>query len=164
MSDEIFATRFQTPVGPLMLVATEAGLSGLYFEDHSHPFEGDPTFVEASDSRFAPTVVWLSHYFDRGERKSLPDIDLSGGTDFQRRVWGELENIPEGETTTYAEIARKIGSPKGVRAVGAAVGKNPISILLPCHRVVGSDGSLTGFAGGIERKRWLLVHEKILRL
>ncbi|MEM6917177.1 MAG: methylated-DNA--[protein]-cysteine S-methyltransferase [Verrucomicrobiota bacterium] len=164
MAEEIFATRFPSPLGALTLLASEESLCGLYFEDHQYPFAEDVKFLEPGDSTFASATTWLSHYFEQGLRKPLPKIELKQGTDFQLRVWQELFRIPEGATTTYAEIAESIGSPKGVRAVGAAVGRNPISIVLPCHRVLGSDGSLTGFAGGIERKRWLLVHEKILQL
>lgn len=93
-------------------------------------------------------------------RRTVFDLPLElEGTDFQRRVWAQLLEIPYGQTRSYAQVARAAGSPRGVRATGAAIGRNPVSIIVPCHRVVGSDGSLTGYTGGIERKRALLRHE-----
>jgi methylated-DNA-[protein]-cysteine S-methyltransferase len=100
----------------------------------------------------------FEEYFN-GTRKTF-DIPLSPeGTEFQKKVWTELLNIPYGETTTYQQMANKLGDPKVIRAAASANGKNPISIVIPCHRVIGSDGSLTGYAGGLHRKKWLLEHE-----
>jgi methylated-DNA-[protein]-cysteine S-methyltransferase len=102
----------------------------------------------------------LARYFD-GEVKAIDRLQVDGaGTDFQRAVWAALREIPCGETRSYAQIAERIGRPKAVRAVGAANGQNPIWLVVPCHRVIGADGSLTGYAGGIDRKRWLLTHER----
>jgi methylated-DNA-[protein]-cysteine S-methyltransferase len=102
----------------------------------------------------------LARYFD-GDLKAIDDIPVDGaGTDFQRAVWAALREIPCGETRSYSQIAERIGKPKAVRAVGAANGQNPIWLVVPCHRVIGADGSLTGYAGGIDRKRWLLTHER----
>lgn len=102
----------------------------------------------------------LEAYF-AGDLDALSAIEVrpASGTAFQRRVWEELRRIPAGETISYAELARRIGRPSAVRAVGAANGRNPIALVVPCHRVIGKDGSLTGYAGGLERKRWLLEHE-----
>jgi len=145
-----------SPVGELKLVASEAGLRAILWQDDSPrrvplqnliESEDDPILLEAERQ--------LREYF-AGERLefSLP-LDFSG-TDFQRRVWQALLTIPYGETRTYAQIARQIGSPEAVRAVGAANGRNPISIVAPCHRVIGASGELRGFAGGLENKAWLL--------
>lgn len=164
MKESVLVTQVSSPLGSLTLTGHEGALSGVYFEDHQHPYKGEVSRVENDDACFAAAISWLSHYFSNGVRGPLPELDIDTGTDFQREVWKALSRIPERETRTYAEIAEEIGSPKGVRAVGAAVGRNPISILIPCHRVIGSNGSLTGFAGGLERKRWLLVHEKVLCL
>ena len=106
-----------------------------------------------------PTVAPLVRYF-AGDLDALESVDTHcGGTDFQRRVWGALRTIAPGETRSYAALARQIGRASAVRAVGAANGANPIAIVAPCHRVIGADGSLTGYGGGVERKRWLLAHE-----
>ena len=102
----------------------------------------------------------ISRYFS-GELTAIDGIPVAtGGTPFQRKVWRELRNIPCGATTSYGELARRIGHSTAVRAVGAANGDNPVAVIVPCHRVIGSNGSLTGYGGGIERKRWLLDHEK----
>lgn len=102
----------------------------------------------------------LGRYFD-GEVEAIDNIKVDGaGTGFQRAVWAALREIPCGETRSYSQIAERIGKPKAVRAVGAANGRNPIWLVVPCHRVIGADGSLTGYAGGIDRKRWLLTHER----
>ncbi len=162
--ETLHATTMKTPLGQLMLTATDQGLAGLYFEDHQHPPRAELIEADPDDQRFLPAKTWLVRYFSKKARDELPPLDLSRGTGFQRRVWEALCRIPTGETLTYRDIAMELGSPKAVRAVGAAVGKNPVSILVPCHRVIGSDGSLTGFAGGLERKRWLLVHEGVLVL
>lgn len=102
----------------------------------------------------------ITRYFN-GELTAIDTIPVAtGGTPFQRRVWQELRNIPCGATTSYGDLARRIGHPTAVRAVGAANGDNPVAVIVPCHRVIGSNGSLTGYGGGIERKRWLLDHER----
>jgi len=164
MKEDLLATTLKTPLGTVTLTATDRGLAGLHFENHQPAPDVEATRGDPDDSRFLAAKAWLVRYFTAKTRPALPSLDLAGGTDFQRRVWETLCEIPDGETVTYRDLAMQIGSPKAVRAVGAAVGRNPISILIPCHRVLGSDGSLTGFAGGLERKRWLLVHEGILVL
>lgn len=151
---------YASPLGELTLVASENGLRELTWPDRSSgraPAEGpligdEPAQVAAV---FDDVVSQLDEYF-AGERLDF-DLPLDPvGTEFQLRAWDALRLIPYGETRTYGEQARRIGSPTAVRAVGAANGRNPISIIVPCHRVVGSDGSLTGFGGGLDAKRYLL--------
>ena len=151
-------TTLETPIGELRLVASTTGLQSVYFP-------GTPPALEAEDGTtpvLAETVAQLEAYF-AGTRTtfSLP-LDLRG-TEFQRAAWRALAAIPYGETVSYAEQAHRIGRPDAVRAVGAANGSNPLPIVLPCHRVIGSDGSLTGFGGGLDVKRALLDHEAGVR-
>jgi methylated-DNA-[protein]-cysteine S-methyltransferase len=156
-----------SPVGELLLTAEDAGLTRVYFERHQHADRIGDGWRPASgrSSRAADVLAearrQLTAYF-AGERTefALPLAPL--GTPFQERVWMALRGIVFGETVSYAEIARRIGAPDAVRAVGAANGRNPLSIVVPCHRVIGSGGALTGFGGGIERKQWLLRHEGAL--
>ena len=148
-----------TPVGRLTLVAGDKGLMAILWEND------DPLRVRLGDLVERPdhpvllqTEQQLGDYF--AGRRKIFDVELEFvGTDFQKQVWAALLRIPFGETRTYAQIAHEIGNPKSVRAVGAANGKNPISIIAPCHRVIGSNGSLTGFAGGLAAKRTLLSLE-----
>lgn len=160
----MYFTTISSPVGDLTLTATDQGLSGVYFENHQHLPAGQEAWIRDDGVRFDGVKSWFSAYLEKNERRPFSSFDLSHGTDFQQRVWNALIRIPAGDTATYQEIANEIKSPKGVRAVGAAIGKNPISIIIPCHRVLGSNGKLTGFAGGLERKQWLLVHEGVLCL
>jgi methylated-DNA-[protein]-cysteine S-methyltransferase len=148
-----------TPVGPLTLVGSDRGLAAILWEDDRPGRVRLNIVAEAADHPvLAETERQLGDYF-AGRRKVF-DLPLDfNGTAFQTRVWAELLKIPFGETRSYAEIARALGAPKAVRAVGAANGRNPISIVAPCHRVVGSSGALTGFAGGLETKARLLAHE-----
>jgi methylated-DNA-[protein]-cysteine S-methyltransferase len=147
-----------SPIGPLLLMGDSAGLMGVYMDAHRGG-QGPSVQTGVRDDRmFAAARGQLEEYF-AGTRQAF-DLPLAAeGTDFQRRVWDALLGIPYGTTISYLELARRIGDPKAVRAVGLANGRNPISIIVPCHRVIGSDGSLTGYGGGIERKRWLLQHE-----
>src|ERR1700761_9032860 len=150
----------ESPVGPLKLVATDAGLAAILWKNDS---AGRVRLGELMEDPDHPMLLeaerQLAEYFD-GRRQEF-DLQLDfAGTDFQRRVWQALLTIPYGETRSYGEIAQQIGSPEAVRAVGAANGKNPISIIAPCHRVIGSNGKLTGFAGGLETKARLLALER----
>ena len=146
----MFIDYFESPIGTIELTATENGLSSLYFRAKKHPPKSTPLFAKVKQQ--------LSEYF--AQQRTTFDIALDlKGTDFQQQVWAQLLTIPSGETSTYAQIAKTLDRPKAVRAVGAANGKNPISIIVPCHRVIGSNGKLTGYAGGLERKQWLLEHE-----
>ncbi|MFJ4988253.1 methylated-DNA--[protein]-cysteine S-methyltransferase [Streptomyces sp. NPDC088732] len=150
-----------SPVGPLTLVATDGVLSGLYMTEHRHQPPAE-TFGERRDpaeAPFAPVTEQLEAYF-AGE---LTDFDLPlamRGTPFQQRVWAALREIPYGSVMTYGTLAAELGNPGSSRAVGLANGRNPISIVVPCHRVVGASGSLTGYGGGLGRKRYLLDLER----
>ena len=152
-------TEYQSPMGQLLLAASERGLAGVYFEEHKH-FKGMSGW-QRDDQHVVlqRTRQQLAAYF-AGERREfdLP-LDMSAGTAFQRSVWLALCNLPFGSTTSYAAIAQGIGNPGAVRAVGAANGRNPISIIVPCHRVIASSGALTGYAGGLENKKILLALE-----
>ena len=149
----------RSPVGALTLVATEQGLAAILWEneragrvnvDLEHEDRRHPVLIEAERQ--------LGEYFDGRRTAFTLTLDVVG-TDFQRQVWQALLTIPFGETRSYAEIARQIGRPKAVRAVGAANGRNPLSIVAPCHRVIGTNGRLTGFAGGLDTKAFLLALE-----
>lgn len=143
-----------SPIGPLTIVVDDAGrLTELRFAD-GDALDRPP----AADSRSSAVAAQLGEYF-AGKRRAF-DIELAmRGTEFQRAVWSALLAIPYGETITYAELARRIGRPSAIRAVGAANGANPVPVIVPCHRVIGADGTLTGYGGGIERKQWLLALE-----
>lgn len=156
----LFRTTFQSPVGTLSLVASDAGLVAVLWPDDAPDRVRLGAMREQADHPvLVEAVVQLAAYIE--ERRIAFDLPLDPrGTDFQRSVWTALRDIPFGETRSYADIARAIGRPTAVRAVGAANGRNPLSIVAPCHRVVGSNGALTGFAGGLETKRWLLAHEQ----
>jgi methylated-DNA-[protein]-cysteine S-methyltransferase len=140
----------------MILVSDGTALTGLYLEGQKHfPKNADAWVWGAELPLFEQARVQLGEYF-AGERRCF-DLPLQPkGTPFQQRVWRELEGIPHGATLPYAEVARRVGKPTAARAVGAAVGRNPLTILVPCHRVVGQNGSLTGFAGGLDRKERLL--------
>lgn len=153
--------RFASPLGPVLIARTEEGIAGLWFEAqkwHPEPMAAperphDPLLHEAAEQ--------IADYF--AGRRSHFDLPLDlRGTAFQRSVWRALCGIEAGATQSYAVVARRVGSPQAVRAVGAAVGRNPVSVIVPCHRVVGTDGSLTGYAGGLDRKRALLTLEGAL--
>ena len=153
----MFYSVAESPIGPLTLTARGDALEGLYFSTGSKARGADPAWVR-DDARFATVRRQLAEYF-AGTRKRF-DLPLEPhGTDFQRSVLAALQEIPFGETRSYAEIARAVGRPKAVRAVGTANGRNPIALIIPCHRVIGSDGSLTGFGGGLDAKQALLAHE-----
>ncbi len=158
-----------SPVGDLVLTASETGLTGLYFPTSRHgpasvgphPLSPSPSGRGGTNDLLNRVEAQLKEYF-AGTRTTFELPLEPHGTDFQLSVWELLRKIPYGVTTSYGELARRLGDPKATRAVGAANGANPIPIIVPCHRVVGSKGELTGFGGGIERKRWLLEHEGAL--
>jgi methylated-DNA-[protein]-cysteine S-methyltransferase len=153
-------TTLQTPLGPLLLARTAQGLAGAWFEGQKdHP--GELTAPQLpTDSLLMKATSQLNEYFHGKRREFDLPLDLHG-TDFQCGVWRALLKINTGKTQSYGDIARAVHSPQGVRAVGSAVGKNPLSVIVPCHRVMGSDGSLTGYAGGLDRKRALLKLEGV---
>ncbi len=145
-----------SPIGPLTVVLDEEGrLAELRFfrGDDPAPIPGQPPTANCQ-----PIVAQLHEYFE-GRRRTF-DLPLAmRGTEFQLAVWNELQRIPYGDTISYGELARRIGRPSAIRAVGAANGANPIPVIVPCHRVIGANGTLTGYGGGIERKQWLLALE-----
>ena len=150
--------RFESPIGRLLLTCDGTALTGLYMEPSRKAQSTDGWTEDITAAPLAAAVRQLSEYF-AGTRREF-DLPLRlHGTSFQTRVWRELSNIPFGRTLSYGEMARLIGKPNASRAVGLANGSNPISVIVPCHRVIGADGSLTGYGGGLERKRWLLAHE-----
>ena len=154
-----FYTTFDSPVGPLLLMSDGTSLTGLHTDNDKHrPAIQSEWKRDDGTTPFAQAIAQLQAYFEGG----LTDFELPlapHGTEFQMKVWRELCNIPFGETISYGELARRIGRPSASRAVGHSNARNPISIIVPCHRVIGSDKSLTGYAGGLDRKRALLEHE-----
>ena len=147
--------RIASPLGTMLLARTKHGLAGAWFELQKHHPDAIDAPERGDDPLLAETARQLREYFAGARSAFDVALDLQG-TDFQRAVWSALLDIPPGRTTTYGEIARELGVPAASRAVGAAVGRNPVSIIVPCHRVVGSSGALTGYAGGLDRKRSLL--------
>lgn len=146
-------------LGPLYLVATDEGLSGIYWD------EQNARFVKEQEEALAASHLMLAaeqiQAYLQGERKDF-DLPLAmQGTAFQREVWNELRRIPYGQTISYKELANRVKRPKASRAVGSANGKNPLCLIIPCHRVIASNASLGGYSGGLERKRWLLQLESI---
>lgn len=161
--------RIETPIGTLFIVAdTEGNLRATEWSDHDHRLRawmqahyGKKGFRLEHSSNPSGLTQAISAYF-AGDLQAIDTLPVqTNGTPFQLEVWRELRKIPCGATISYAELARRIGRPKAVRAVGLANGSNPIGVVVPCHRVIGSNGSLTGYGGGIERKRWLLDHESM---
>jgi methylated-DNA-[protein]-cysteine S-methyltransferase len=150
----MFWTVVDSPIDPLLLVGDETGLRELQMAPHQPPPGAEP-----DDRALAPVAAQLADYF-AGRRLAF-DVPLAPvGTAFQLKVWLALREIPYGRTTTYGEIATGLGRPTASRAVGLANGRNPLAVIVPCHRVIGANGSLTGFGGGLPRKRWLLEHER----
>lgn len=150
-----------TPIGPLMLAADEDGLRLIQFSTSKHQVEPGSDWIDGENDILRDTRTQLEEYF-AGKRRDF-DLPLSlVGTEFQKKVWRMLAQIPCGSTFSYQQLATRIGKPKATRAVGAANGRNPIPIVLPCHRVIGAAGGLTGFGGGLPAKRWLLQHEGAL--
>ncbi len=154
-----FYTTFESPVGPLLLMSDGVSLTGLHTDNDKHRPSVRPDWIrDNSMVPFAQAIAQVQAYFEGTLTKF--DLPLAPqGTEFQMTVWRELCNIRYGETISYAELARRIGRPKASRAVGHSNARNPISIIVPCHRVIGADNSLTGYAGGLDRKRTLLALE-----
>jgi methylated-DNA-[protein]-cysteine S-methyltransferase len=150
-------TTIESPIGALLLLSDGHALRGLYMQEAPNPATIAPDW-EPSEAPFTDVKAQLSEYF-AGRRTTFQLPLALEGTPFQRRVWSALQDIPYGETTSYGEIARRIDQPAAVRAVGLANGRNPISVIVPCHRVIGANGTLTGYGGGLERKRRLLELE-----
>lgn len=148
----MFQQTINSPLGPVCILANEYGISTIHLGTINSATDQPSALTEAAASQ-------LQHYF--AGRLTSFDLPLAAaGTAFQQQVWQALGKLPFGQTCSYADIAREIANPRAVRAVGAANGKNPIAIVVPCHRVIGANGSLTGYAGGLDNKAWLLAHEK----
>jgi methylated-DNA-[protein]-cysteine S-methyltransferase len=162
---QILTAHVASPLGEIFVCATAAGLAGVTF--------GDPAFLHATLARRFGDVDYqpgdphgagaaLRSYL-RGELDAIDALPVdAGGTPFQRDVWAALRGIRAGRTTSYSGLAAALGHPRAVRAVGAANGQNPVALVVPCHRVIAADGKLQGYGGGLEKKRWLLVHEKAI--
>lgn len=158
---EILTSTLESPIGPLTLLARDGVLTSLTMHEHRHS-SPPPTDAVVDDAWFKDVAQQLDRYF-AGELSTFDvEMDLRG-TEFQQRVWAQLCEIPYGATISYGELAKRVGNAHASRAVGLANGRNPISIIVPCHRVIGAGGSLTGYGGGLERKRWLLEHESARR-
>jgi methylated-DNA-[protein]-cysteine S-methyltransferase len=156
--DAAYYSEMDSPVGTLWLLGDESSLVGLYMEDQRYR-PTLPVGCERSDKVFRGVKEQLKAYFS-GKLRAF-DVELNGqGSEFQRKVWRALCTIPFGETESYGGLAKRIGNANASRAVGLANGKNPIGIIVPCHRVIGASGSLTGYGGGLPRKQWLLEHER----
>ena len=156
--------RTDTPLGTVWLAASPAGLCGLWFDGQRHQppqLDGPGAWPQAPGQPILQAAIAQLQQYLCGDRTrfDLP-LDMEGGTAFQQAVWQALLALPCGHTTTYAALSQSLGRPSAVRAVAAAVGRNPISVVVPCHRVLGSDGSLTGYAGGLPRKAALLALEQ----
>jgi methylated-DNA-[protein]-cysteine S-methyltransferase len=152
------AIEMKSPVGTLTLVENDGALAGVYLDTYV-----PPKAKRRSSPLLENARVQLTEYF-AGDRDAFELPLALDGTDFQRAVWKALTKIPFGETRSYRDIAKAIGRPSAVRAVGAANGANPIAVIVPCHRVIGANGALTGYGGGLPRKKWLLKHEQRLPL
>lgn len=156
-------TSVDSPLGPLLLATSAQGLAGVWFRHQRHgpsPERLDHWPTDDHHPVLQAAAQQLHAYFDGQLNTFDLPLDLSAGTPFQQSVWQALLSIPAGQTRRYGELASQIGRPAAVRAVGAAIGRNPLSIVVPCHRVVGADGSLTGYAGGLDRKAALLERER----
>jgi methylated-DNA-[protein]-cysteine S-methyltransferase len=148
---KLYKAYYDSPVGIIEITGTEEGISSLIFVESKNDEEEYPDCIKNC-------LEQLDEYFE-GKRKEFNVKLMVEGTEFQKSVWNKLRNIPYGKTASYKDIAQEIGNEKAVRAVGSTNGKNPISIIVPCHRVIGANGKLTGYAGGLWRKEWLLEHE-----
>jgi methylated-DNA-[protein]-cysteine S-methyltransferase len=158
ITQSLHYTTLDSPIGELLLLGDDHALRGLYMQHGRKPIDVAPTW-ERDDAPFGDVIAQLEEYF-AGERTEF-DVALEmEGTDFQLRVWNALRAIPYGQTISYGELARRIDQPTAARGVGMANGSNPIAVIVPCHRVIGADGSLTGYGGGVERKRLLLDLER----
>jgi len=157
--DRIRMRHIQSPLGGITLAASDLGLAGLWFDQQRHAPDMTPWQTDDTDELLTRATAQLKAYFAGTRRVFDLPLDLSHGTVFQQAVWQALCAIPCGATTSYGALSAGIGKPAAVRAVGAAVGRNPVSLIVPCHRVVGADGSLTGYAGGLDRKTALLTLE-----
>jgi methylated-DNA-[protein]-cysteine S-methyltransferase len=161
VTGDLAAKSIKTPIGDLQVAASEEGLVAVVFPVETKRSYGDARGGVPARMHLDRAVQALHDYF-AGKRKDFRDLTLApSGTPFQLSVWEALLKIPFGTTRSYGDIAREIDNPKGVRAVGLANGRNPIPVIVPCHRVIGTNGTLTGFGGGLPVKKWLLAHEGV---
>jgi methylated-DNA-[protein]-cysteine S-methyltransferase len=149
-----------SPLGQILIAASDDGIKGLWFENQLHHPDTTGWQAVRSQKWLDQCASEIQSYFEGTLREFKSPLSIPWGTEFQQSVWRELQLIPFGQTTSYGELAMRINNPQAVRAVGAAIGKNPWSIIVPCHRIIGANGSLTGYAGGLERKTSLLRLEK----
>ena len=156
--DRLLYTTMDSPIGELLLLGDGQALHGLYMQQGRKPVRISPRW-ERSPTALRDVQVQMDEYF-AGERTAFDAPLAMHGSEFEQRVWSALQEIPYGETASYGEIARRVGRPSAARAVGMANGRNPIAVIVPCHRVIGADGTLTGYGGGLERKRLLLELER----
>lgn len=156
--EDVYYTIVESPLGKLMVGGNRTALTFIIFLDGEQAIRPKPDWVE-SEEPFGEAIQQLKSYFAGTLRRFHLPLEPKG-TPFQQDVWRKLQEIPYGETISYGELARRIGNPKAARAVGAANGKNPLSLVIPCHRVIGSDGTLTGYAGGLPLKERLLAFER----
>lgn len=161
MTNALLFAEFPSPLGEILVTGSAAGVHGLHFVGQ-RGFPRDRAGWVPAGGRLDPVGEWLSRYFAGDGSPYAGPLEPSG-TPFQQAVWRELQGIPAGSTRTYRQVAEAVGRPTASRAVGAAIGRNPISLLIPCHRVVGQGGTLTGYAGGLDRKAFLLRHERARR-
>ena len=154
----VYTTEHASPIGTLTLAADIQGLRHIVFPDGSRSFR-TPAHWQPAPEKFVDTISQLDEYF-AGKRTRFTLPLYPQGTDFQQSVWDALQQVGYGHTTSYGQIAKQLGKPAASRAVGAANGANPIPIVIPCHRVIGASGKLTGFGGGLPTKQWLLAHER----
>jgi len=159
---DLVCMRYASPLGPMLLAATDRGLAGVWFEGQRHGPDARGWREDPAHRVLREAAAQLAAYFAGARTDFDLPLDLQAGTPFQQSVWDALRGIPRGRTTSYAELARRLGRPQAARAIGAAVGRNPVSIVVPCHRVLGTAGALTGYAGGLERKTALLQLEGVL--
>ena len=164
----IYTSTYQSPIGNLLIASKDNKLVGLWMENQKYYLSNFKEEIVKTENLeiLVKTKKWLDRYFN-GEKPKINELEISPvGSEFRKSVWEILKNIPYGEVITYNDIAKELAKQKGIKkmsaqAVGGAVGHNPISIIIPCHRVVGTNGSLTGYAGGIKKKIYLLEHEKV---
>lgn len=165
--NSIVQTTFHSPLGEMIIAATDKGLAGVWFAGQRHlPPQLVKPYVWREDPEhpvLRQTIAQLTEYYAGTRTEFDLPLDLGHGTAFQQSVWQALLAIPQGDTLSYGQVSQRIGKPEAVRAVGAAVGRNPVSVIVPCHRVLGADGSLTGYAGGLHRKTALLKLEGALQ-
>lgn len=167
----MYISNYKSPIGNLLIASKDNKLIGLWIENQKYYLSNFKEEMKISNDIeiLVKTEQWLDRYFN-GEKPNINELEIElTGTEFRKSVWDILKNIPYGEVVTYNDIAKELAKQKGIKrmsaqAVGGAVGHNPISIIIPCHRVIGTNGSLTGYAGGIENKAYLLKHEKISSL